>query len=128
VGVPPAAGIGFGAEDAFAVVVQRVVEPSQHAHRIAEGRMGGHILDALAIDPDLAPVPQALDIFLPGIRLGPDCARRFSDRSGSLGFLVAQQNILQTKSSLAVSDQHLARGARLWLAAERLLLHLTRRR
>ncbi len=45
-------------------VVQRVVEASQRARRIAERGMRGDVLDPLAVDIDLPPVAQALEIFL----------------------------------------------------------------
>src|SRR5256885_10176410 len=34
-------------------IVQRVVEARDHAHGVPERRMRGHILDPLAVDPDL---------------------------------------------------------------------------
>ena len=45
-------------------VVQRVIEAGQRARRIAERGMRGDILDPFAIDIDLPPVVQALQIFL----------------------------------------------------------------
>ena len=62
--VAAAAGVGRGAQDVFALVVQGVVEPRQHPHRVAERRMRRHILDPFAVNPDLAAVPQALHEFL----------------------------------------------------------------
>ena len=42
-------------------LVQRVVEPRQHARGVAEGRVRGHVLDPLAVDPDLPAGPQTLE-------------------------------------------------------------------
>jgi hypothetical protein len=41
-------------------VVQRIVQPGDHARGVAEGRVGGHVFDPFAVDPDLASVTQAL--------------------------------------------------------------------
>ena len=63
-------------------IVQRVVKARDHACGIAEGRMRGDVLDALAVDVDLAVVAQRLQILLARHRLGgPDVAGRL----GSLG-------------------------------------------
>ena len=52
------------------VVMQRVEQARHHAGGVAEGRMGGDVLDAFAIDEDLAAVAQRLDIFRAGLRFG----------------------------------------------------------
>src|SRR5262249_25119725 len=49
-------GVGSG-------VVQSIVQPGDHARSVAEGRVGGYIFDPFAVDPDLAPVTQALQVF-----------------------------------------------------------------
>ena len=46
----------------------RVIEPGDIARGIAEGRMGGDVLDPLAVDIDLAAVAQAFKVFLAGER------------------------------------------------------------
>ena len=46
-------------------VVQRIVQPGDHARGVAEGRVGGHVFDPFAVDPDLTPVTQALQVFAP---------------------------------------------------------------
>ena len=48
--------------------MQRVVELGDGAARVAERRMGGHVVDALAVDVDLAAVPQAFQILGAGER------------------------------------------------------------
>ncbi len=58
--VAAAAGVGLGAENRLALVVQRVIQARQHAGGIAEGRVRGDVLHPLAVDPNLAPVAQAL--------------------------------------------------------------------
>ena len=50
------------------LVVQRVVEAGDHARGVAKGGMGRDVLDALAVDIDLAPVAQLLEIFGAGHR------------------------------------------------------------
>ena len=64
--VAAGAGVG-GAGQHVAVlrVVQRVVEPRDGPDRIAQSGMGGHVLDALAVDIDLAAVTQALHVLAP---------------------------------------------------------------
>ena len=49
-------------------IVQRIVEPRDHARGVAKGRMGGDVLDALAVDVDLAAVAQRLEILRAGLR------------------------------------------------------------
>src|SRR5262249_45341223 len=57
-------GIGRAGEDVLALgVVQGVVEPCDRARGVAERRMRRHIVDALAVDVDLAAVAQAREIF-----------------------------------------------------------------
>jgi len=55
----------------------RVIEPGDIARGIAEGRMGGDVLDPLAVDIDLAAVAQAFKVFLAGEgpRRGRACAQ-----------------------------------------------------
>ena len=55
------AGVGRQQELVLALgVVQRIVEPRDHARGVAEGRMRGDVLDALAVDVDLATVAQGV--------------------------------------------------------------------
>jgi hypothetical protein len=71
VGVAVAAGVGRRGQDGRPRrVVQGVVQPGDHRGRIAERRMRGHILDPFAVEVDLAPVAQALDVLLAGQRPG----------------------------------------------------------
>src|SRR6185369_10455422 len=63
-------------------IVQRVVQPRDHAHRIPERRMRRHILDALAVNPDLPTVTNALDVFSAGERARAFCGH--DDPSSSL--------------------------------------------
>src|SRR6184192_2214568 len=49
-------------------IVKRVIEPCQHPGRIAKGRMRRDVLDALAVDPDLAAVTEAFQELLAGQR------------------------------------------------------------
>src|SRR6266566_2014455 len=44
--------------------VKGIVQPRNHARRIAKGRMGGDIFDALAIDPDFTAVAQAFEVLV----------------------------------------------------------------
>ena len=61
--VAAAAGIGLRRQDVLLrSVVQRVVEARDHPHGVAEGRMRRDVLDALAVDPDLAAVAQAFEV------------------------------------------------------------------
>ena len=65
------AGVGRQQELVLAlVVVQRVVEARDHARGVAEGRMGGDVLDPLAVDVDGAVVAQRVQIFRAGLRTG----------------------------------------------------------
>src|SRR5215469_12529116 len=50
------------------VLVQRVVETGDHSRGVAEGRMRGDVLDPLTINPHLAPVIEAVEELLAGIR------------------------------------------------------------
>src|SRR4051794_2593058 len=69
--VAAGAGVG-GAGQHVAVlrVVQRVVEPRDRPDRIAEGGVGGHVLNALAVDIDLAAITQGLHVLRAGIGTG----------------------------------------------------------
>ncbi len=49
------------------ITMQRVVEPGDHPRRVAERRVIGDVFDALAVDPHLSPVVQAVQKFLAGI-------------------------------------------------------------
>ena len=68
VGVALAAAVVGGRGEHVPVlgVVQRVVEPRRHPHRVAERRVLGHVLDPLAVEVDLPVVAQALDVFRTG--------------------------------------------------------------
>ena len=71
VGVTLVAGVGRQQELVLALgVVQRVVEARDHPGGVAEGRVRGDVLDALAVDVDLAAVLQRFQVFLAGLRLG----------------------------------------------------------
>ncbi len=50
------------------VFVQRVIEAGDHPRGVAEGRVLGDVLDALAVDPDLPAVVEAVEKFLAGVR------------------------------------------------------------
>ena len=64
VGVAARSGVGRPGENVLGLgVVQRVVEPRDRARGIAERGMGGHVLDALAIDVDVTSITQAGEIF-----------------------------------------------------------------
>src|SRR4051794_31704390 len=61
---PATSGVGGGGEDCLACrIVERVVESRDHSRSIAEGWMGGHVLDAFTVDPDFAIIAEALEIF-----------------------------------------------------------------
>ena len=45
-------------------IMSGAVQPAR-LYSIAECRMSRHILDALAVDPDFAPVANALEVFRP---------------------------------------------------------------
>ena len=67
VGVRHAAVAGVGRHQQFVLVlgvVQRIVEARDHACGVAEGRVRGDVLDALAVDVDFAPVAQRLEELL----------------------------------------------------------------
>jgi hypothetical protein len=49
--------------------VQRVIETGDHPRSVAERRVDGDVLDALAVDIDFAPVAQRFKIFGAGHRL-----------------------------------------------------------
>jgi hypothetical protein len=48
-------------------IVHRVIQPGHRARRVAKRRMGGDVGDALAVDPHLAPVAQALQVLIAGV-------------------------------------------------------------
>ena len=65
-----AAPFGRAGQHALAigmVAMQRVVESGDHPRGIAKGRMGGHVLDPLAVDPHLPAVVEAIEEFLAGV-------------------------------------------------------------
>ena len=62
--VAAAAGIGFGAEDALALVVKGVVQAGEHADGVAKGRVRGYVLNSFAINPNFAAIAEALKVFL----------------------------------------------------------------
>ena len=71
VGVRHAAVAGLGRQQDLVLalgIVQRVVEPRDHARGVAEGRMLGHVLHALAVDVDLAAVAKRGEILRAGLR------------------------------------------------------------
>ncbi len=78
------AGIGGRGENRAPLrIVQRVIHPRQHPRRVAEGRMRGHVLDALAVNPDLARIADALQELLAGER---PLGSAFTSRLGCLAF------------------------------------------
>ena len=67
VGEGAGAGVGRARQHGLLLLVMhRVVEPRDRAHRIAECRMRRHVVDFLAVDVDLAAVAQAVDVLLAG--------------------------------------------------------------
>ena len=63
------AGIGRSGQQRLGLgVVQRVIEPRDRARGIAERRMGGDILDPLAVDVDFPAVAQAFQVLRAGER------------------------------------------------------------
>ena len=69
VGEAAGAGVGRRGQQRLGLgVMQRVVEPRDRARGIAERRMGGDVLDPLAVDIDFAAVAQAFEIFRAGER------------------------------------------------------------
>jgi hypothetical protein len=74
--------------------MQRIVEACDRARGIAEGGMRRDVLDPLAIDIDLAPVAQALEIFRAGERpsLGRD--RVFGFHSAASYFFLPTLSLL----------------------------------
>src|SRR5262249_14476876 len=63
----PGTGIGGTREHGLGRrLVERVVEPRHHSGGVAKAGVGRDIRDALAVDPDLAPVAQALQELRPG--------------------------------------------------------------
>ena len=55
---------------ALVVLMQRVVEARDHACAVLKRRMLGDLCDAFAVDPDLASVVEAVEIFTAGVRQG----------------------------------------------------------
>ena len=77
------AGVGRQQELVLALgVVQRVVEARDHARGVAEGRMRGDVLDALAVDVDLAIVAQRVQD-----TQRRSCGGGDADLAGGLGVL-----------------------------------------
>ena len=71
VGHAVAAGIGPGRDHLAPLgIVERVVEPRDRSRRVSERRVGRDVLDPLPVDVDLAAVADALQILVPGERLG----------------------------------------------------------
>jgi hypothetical protein len=67
VGIAAAAGIGAPAQGILHVrFVQRVVHLGDGGGGVAEGRMGGDVFDALAVDINLAAVLQAFQVLFTG--------------------------------------------------------------
>jgi hypothetical protein len=50
--------------------MQRVVQTGDRARRVPKRGMLGDVLDAVAVDPDLAAVAQVLEVLLAGQRAG----------------------------------------------------------
>ena len=67
--VAVAAGAFGGEGQALEVLRPRlvIVQRRRGLHRVAEGRMLGHVGDALAVDIDGAPVAQRAQVVLPGL-------------------------------------------------------------
>src|SRR6516162_8434877 len=58
------AGVGWASQHILGfAVVQRVVKARDGTRRVAERRMRGNVLDALAVDIDFAAVAQAFKVF-----------------------------------------------------------------
>ena len=69
VGHPAIAGVGRQQDLVLALgVVQRIVKPRHHFRGVAERRVLGDVLDALAVDVDLAVVGQRGEIIRAGLR------------------------------------------------------------
>ena len=61
------AGVRRGCEHILQLrVVQGIVQAGDHPGRIAERRVRRDICDALTVEPDFAPIAQALQVFLAG--------------------------------------------------------------
>ena len=99
IGVRHAAVAGVGRHQQLVLVlgiVQRVVEARDHARGVAEGWMRRDVLDALAVDVDLAVVAQQLQELIARHRLGgPDLA-------GGLGPLGERNLGLRLATSLVL--------------------------
>ena len=66
-------------------IVQGIEEPGRHSRRVAEGRMRSDVVNAFAVDVDLASVAQRFEILLPVLRpVGAHSANGF--RLYSQGF------------------------------------------
>src|SRR5262245_42436485 len=92
-------------------VVQRVVEPRDHACGVAKGGMCGDVLDALAIDVDRAPVAQRIQELLTRHRLG---GADLADSLGLLGerhLILARWALRHPSSSLLRDPRRAAAGA-----------------
>jgi hypothetical protein len=69
--VREATPLGRCGEDVLAalvVCVQGVVEARDHTCAVLKRRMLGHLVDALAVNPELAVVVEAIEIFAAGVR------------------------------------------------------------
>ena len=63
-GIPARASVGRPSQTILRLgIVQRVIEPRDGARGVAERRMCGHVVDALAVDIDVTPIAQAREIF-----------------------------------------------------------------
>jgi hypothetical protein len=77
VGKAAAASVGFHRQRCLARgIVQGVVEACNHPNRVSECRMRRDVLYALAVDPDLAAVPQAFEVLGSSERTGPGRSAR----------------------------------------------------
>ena len=66
--LPEPVSVGQVSTSLLLGIVQRIVEPRDRARRVAERRMRGDVVDALAVDIDLASVAQAFEVFRAGER------------------------------------------------------------
>jgi hypothetical protein len=71
----PLGGLGQDVLAALVVLVQGVVEAREHPGAVLECRMRGDVLHALAVDPHLAAVVEALEELFAGVRERPALRR-----------------------------------------------------